>query len=337
MHHGKRVKQRVSRLPVAMAEGGLILPEVGNIAVFAPRAGADLTALTLERCHIISDFKPDFDHFAGLGFQCFTKPQGRYSAAVICLPRAKALARALVAQAARVTDGFVIIDGAKTDGVETLLRDCRKRVAITGPISKAHGKVFWLSAGTGFADWAAGEAQEIEGGFITAPGVFSADGIDPASQLLADHLPRKLGARVADLGGGWGYLSARTLERGDIVALDLVEAGHSALECARRNITDARVKFHWADACVWRPEALLDTVICNPPFHTARAADPDLGRGFIRAAAAMLKPAGQLWLVANRHLAYETTLADCFTEVTEITGDNRFKVLRGARPSRTGR
>ncbi|VAV99630.1 16S rRNA (guanine(1207)-N(2))-methyltransferase [hydrothermal vent metagenome] len=331
------MKEGVSRLWVAMAEGGLVLPEAGDIAVFAPRAGADLTALPLARCHIISDFKPDHDHFAGLGFQCFTKPQGRYSAALILLPRAKALARALVAQAAAVTDGVVIVDGAKTDGVESLLRDCRKRVAVLGPVSKAHGKVFWLNAGAGFDDWAAGEAHEIEGGFITAPGVFSADGIDPASQLLADHLPRKLGARVADLGGGWGYLSARALERQDIVALDLVEAGHGALDCARRNIADTRVKLHWADACVWRPEVLLDTVICNPPFHTARAADPDLGRGFIRAAAAMLKPAGQLWLVANRHLAYETTLAECFTEVTEIAGDNRFKLLRGFRPSRKRR
>ena len=40
---------------------------------------------------------------------------------------------------------------------------------------------------------------------MTVPGIFSADGIDPASALLADNLPEKLGARVADLGGGWAF------------------------------------------------------------------------------------------------------------------------------------
>jgi len=106
-----------------MREAGLSLPEAGNIAVFAPPAGADLGLLPLQRCHVIGDFKPDYDHYSGFGYQCFTAPQGRYGAAVIYLPRAKALARALVAQAARITDGPVIVDGAKTDGVESLLRD----------------------------------------------------------------------------------------------------------------------------------------------------------------------------------------------------------------------
>ncbi len=327
----------LSRLAVALAQGGLELPDAGNIAVFAPGSEVDVAALPKERCHILTDFKPDHDHFTRLGFSCFTKPQGRYGAAVILVPRAKALARARVAQAAQITDGPVIVEGAKTDGVESLLKDCRKRVEVSGPISKAHGKVFWFQGGAGFEDWAAGEAQTIEGGFITAPGVFSADAIDPASKFLADHLPVHLGARLADLGGGWGYLSARALERGDIVSLDLVEASQDALECARLNITDARLKLHWADARTWRPEAMLDAVICNPPFHTGRAADPDLGRSFITAAAGMLKPSGQLWLVANRHLPYEPTLEEHFKDLREIAGDNRFKLLMAARPSRKRR
>jgi 16S rRNA (guanine1207-N2)-methyltransferase len=44
---------------------------------------------------------------------------------------------------------------------------------------------------------------------VTRPGVFSADGPDPASQALAAHLPEKLPTRMVDLGAGWGWLSAR--------------------------------------------------------------------------------------------------------------------------------
>jgi 16S rRNA (guanine1207-N2)-methyltransferase len=174
-------------------------------------------------------------------------------------------------------------------------------------------------------------------GFVTAAGVFSADGVDPASQLLAGSLPEKLGARVVDLGAGWGYLAAQVLTRGTVKTLDLVEADHVALDCARQNITDPRARFHWADATTWKPETAVDAVVMNPPFHSGRAADPDIGRAFIAAAAGMLTPQGRLWMVANRHLPYEATLVQQFTEVSEIAGDNRFKILAAARPTRQRR
>ena len=73
----------------------------------------------------------------------------------------------------------------------------------------------------------------------------------------------------------------------------------------------------------------------NPPFHTGRAAEPALGQAFIANAARLLKPAGQLWLVANRHLPYETPLNEAFASLTEVAGDNRFKILHAARPRRS--
>lgn len=326
-----------TRLTLALADGTATLPEAGRIAVFTPRADADLSALPKERVQVITPLKPDYDYFASLGYDCAVSPEGRYCAALLCLPRAKARARAALAEAASVTDGQVIVDGLKTDGIESVLRDCRRRVPVSAPLSKAHGKIFSFIAGPEFNDWAAHAPQEIAGGYVTAPGVFSADGVDPASNFLANSLPPKLGAHVIDLGAGWGYLSARALERDSILRLDLVEADHAALSCARQNVQDPRAQFHWADALRWQPDARADAVIMNPPFHESRAADPDLGRAFIRAAAGMLKPSGVLWMVANRHLPYETTLAQSFTSVTEAAGDTRFKILHASRPVRQNR
>jgi 16S rRNA (guanine1207-N2)-methyltransferase len=51
----------------------------------------------------------------------------------------------------------------------------------------------------------------------------------------------------------------------------------------------------------------------------------------------MLTPSGTLWLVANRHLPYERTLATTFTEVAEHAGDGSFKILRAIRPIAQGR
>ncbi|WWR48298.1 methyltransferase [Roseovarius sp. S88] len=74
----------------------------------------------------------------------------------------------------------------------------------------------------------------------------------------------------------------------------------------------------------------------EPPFHTGRASDPDLGRAFIRAAAEALKPKGQLWMVANRHLPYEAELGVNFRDVKTHASDNRFKILWAANPARKG-
>ncbi len=327
-----------SRLTQALETDAVTLPAGGRIVVLGPRAGTDLSALPLSRTQVIQGFRPDHDVFVAAGFDTGTEPQGAFTAAVVYLPRAKAQARAMIAQASALTDGgMVIIDGQKTDGIESVLKDCRKCIEVAPVISKAHGKLFAFTGGD-FADWASESGgQTIAEGFVTAPGVFSADAPDPGSVTLAAALPADLPKNVADLGAGWGYLSRAILERKGVKTLHLVEADHAALECARRNIEDDRAQFHWADALQFRPDTPLDAVITNPPFHNSRSADPDIGRSFIAAAANMLKPSGRLYLVANRHLPYESEAEKLFQDVREIAGDRSFKILLAAKPRRNKR
>jgi len=327
-----------SRLSLAVEDGTIAWPEGARVAVFAPRTGADLSALPKDRTQVITRVRPDWEAFQAAGWECVLAPDGRYGAAVVFATRAKALCQGLIAEAAGVCDGIVVVDGAKTDGIESILKACRGRAEVSAPLSKAHGKLFTMDARAEFSDWALAGRMTVEDdgkAFVTAPGVFSADGVDPASRLLADALPVKLGAQVVDLGAGWGYLTHHVLSRESVQALHLVEADHVALDCARQNVSDARAVFHWADACNWAAPGPLDAVVMNPPFHIGRASDPDLGRAFIRAAARILSPRGQLFMVANRHLPYEGDLATSFGEVREIGGDNRFKIVQAARPSRT--
>ena len=171
-------------------------------------------------------------------------------------------------------------------------------------------------------------------GFQTLPGIFSADGPDRGSVLLAATLPAKLSGKVADLGAGWGYLAAEILKRPAVKRLDLVEAEADALDCARVNVTDPRARFHWADATTWRPDSLLDVVVMNPPFHVGRDADPALGAAFIRAARRMLAPNGSLWLVANRHLPYDAALTEHFLVHEDVAGNGGFRVIHATKPKR---
>lgn len=321
------------RVSQALLTGGLNLPD-GRVAVLHPGADADLTGLPKHQIQIVQPFFPDYELWRSRGFACVAELQGTFVAAIVFLPRAKALARALIAAACDAAD-LVVVDGAKSNGIDSILKDVRARMPVSGPISKSHGKIFWFNRSSLFSDWA-GQVGQV-GDFETAPGVFSADGIDSASALLADMLPDDLGRRVADLGAGWGYLSARALSRQGIEALHVVEADHAALACARANLRDARAQFHWADATCWQPAEPVNTVIMNPPFHINRTADSSLGQAFIQAAAGMLTANGTLWMVANRHLPYETVLRKAFKEGDEFAGNTRFKLFRASRPVRSHR
>lgn len=325
---------RSARLDQALASGLLALPEQGRIAVIRPRIGDDLSVLPRDRVTVITGFRPDHDWFAARGYTTAAEAEGRFAAAILCLPRAKAHARALLAEAASIVaeGGPVAVDGQKTDGIDAVLKDLRPRVALSEALSKAHGKLATFAAGPALADWTATPA--LIDGFTVTPGLFSADGVDAGSALLAAALPDDLKGRVADLGAGWGYLSRAILSRDGVKECHLVEAEADALACARHNIADPRAQFHWADATTWKSPRGLDHVVMNPPFHTGRGADPALGMGFIASAARNLNPQGVLWLVANRHLPYDRSLTALFREVAEIGGSSAFRLTRAAFPLR---
>ncbi len=323
-----------SRLTMALHSGSVELPQTGQIAVFRPRATADLSALPRDRVEIVQGNRPDHDVWLDRGYATSVVAPRDHAAAIVMLPRAKAEARALIAEAS-ASGGVIIVDGQKTDGIDSILREIRQRVAVSAPFSKAHGKIFqFMPSPDTFADWGLPPVTRLDSGWMTAPGMFSADGPDPASVALAAALPPKLSGRVADLGAGWGYLAFHVLERRGVTECALVEAEHAALEAARLNVSDDRARFHWADATRWSDPEPFDHVVMNPPFHSSRAADPALGGSFIAAAARLLSPHGTLWLVANRHLPYEAPLNAAFRELRELDGPPGFKIIAARRPQK---
>lgn len=326
----------MSRLSLALEAGIVTLPDEGAILVINPTADADLSALPKDRVTVVQGFYPDNQAWTSRGFHTVAEMQGTpAAAAVLFLPRSKAQARANLA-AATQTGAAVIVDGAKTNGIDSFYKAARKRAETTGAYSKAHGKVFQISPTTAFADWALPPLKSNPSGWTTAPGVFSADGPDPASVALADSLP-PLKGRVADLGAGWGYLAQRVLEKSEkITSLDAIEAEHAAILAFAENVNDPRVAIHWADAKTWMGEG-YDHIVCNPPFHASGNADPALGRQFIDAASRLLRSSGTFWLVANRHLPYESALTTQFSDVTEIDGSPAFKLFCVRKPKRVPR
>ncbi len=297
------------------------------------RAGQDLTvdpnSLLIEQ-----GFKPVADALQAKGYTVTPSADGRFSMVIVILTRSRAENLANIARACAMAETSVIVSGAKTDGMDSLVKAVKARVTLDGVQSKSHGKVMWFPPFPA-EDWQiGGQITKNADGYLTCPGVFSADRIDPGSALLLEHLPAKLSGEWADLGAGWGYLSAQLLGNfPTITHLDLFEAEHLALTCAKQNVSDPRARFHWADVHALPKSMRYDGVIMNPPFHHDRAADPALGKGFIQAAARLLKPGGQMLCVANRQLPYESTLDQYFRHWEIVAQTGVYKVVHAKRPN----
>lgn len=172
---------------------------------------------------------------------------------------------------------------SNNEGARSGEADLRQLTGLAGSLTKHHCRTYWSGPLHGSTDaalqarWAALDAPRkiLDGRFVSRPGVFAWDRIDPASALLVEHLPGTLAGHGADLGAGFGYLSAEVLARcPKVTALDVYEAEARALNLARRNLQGsahpAQLQYHWRDVTAGLA-AQYDFIVSNPPFHTPRA------------------------------------------------------------------
>lgn len=308
---------------------GLLDPAEGALFIRPHPESPEMTGMVCEQ-----GFKPYADRLIARGLNNVPWATGSYPIALINLTRSRVENQANIARASKLVQyRTIIVSGDKTDGIEAIMKAVKSRVAEVRSLSKSHGKVFWFS-GLKADDWAeAGKMRQNSDGYTTCPGMFSYDKFDKGSKLLLQKLDKKLKGKIADLGAGWGHLSAEILKKHpDTETLDLFEAEHLALEAAKLNVKDSRAAFHWMDVTIAPKKSEYDTVIMNPPFHQSRRADAQIGVGFIAAAARMLKPSGDLHFVANRQLPYEQALDQYFHHWQLDFQDGIYKILSARRP-----
>jgi 16S rRNA (guanine1207-N2)-methyltransferase len=336
---------------VPFASGELTLPADGRVLFLRARDGFRLREMAQKHWVCEQSFKPFAEALERSGLTVASPGASEPFPMVLVLPpRQRDEARALFAHALQRTSagGVVLVAVPNAEGAKSAEADLASLAGPLSHLSKHKCRVFWTQPlGTQLdrellESWISLDTPRLNpAGYVSRPGLFAWDRVDTASALLAACLPTDLHGRVADLGAGYGYLSAQLLARCPAVSsIDLFEAEARALEPARQNLDRAQREharaatyaLHWHDVTQGLPRR-YDAIVSNPPFHQGRADLPELGRAFIDVAADALLPHGRLWLVANRHLPYEATLAARFNEVRTVVTQDGFKVIeaRGVR------
>jgi 16S rRNA (guanine1207-N2)-methyltransferase len=346
----------LSALQVPFERGDLIWPHAKRVLFMGARAGNTWFARAGAKVVCQQHFKPFADTLQQHGLEvALAAPDARFDLVMALPPRQREARRAMFARALdHVAEGGVLVVAVSNrDGARSAQDDLARLAGPVTHLSKHKCRVFWTQPEPGVIDTGVrGEWRTFDAlrptlhGMISRPGLFAWDRIDPASALLAEHLPADLSGRVADLGAGTGYLAMQVARRcPKVTHITLYEADARALPAARANMEAAlrrlarppKVAVRWHDVLVGLPER-FDAIVSNPPFHQGHADQPELGRGFIVAAANALRTGDRLLIVANRHLAYEATLRERFAGARVIVERDGFKVIgRGVEARRLSR
>jgi 16S rRNA (guanine1207-N2)-methyltransferase len=171
--------------------------------------------------------------------------------------------------------------------------------------------------------------------WLTAPGVFSADGLDPATELLLNTivLPRK--GKILDMGCGSGILGMYAALRMPQCEITMVETDVASVRCSEEGIRlngiqNAEVILSDGIEALGRKR--FDVVLTNPPVHRVGRRDARLVDRFAREAAQSVGRKGRLWLVTAPTVPVSRTLQELFTSITVIDDEEgRFRVYDAIR------
>ena len=323
--------------------GRLEWAEAGRTLFLGARYGPSLAGRAPGR--FVQWFRPSFDLVQRGGWIAEQGSVERFPLVLLLPPRQREHARALYVHAVDrlAPEGQLVVAQPNSEGARSCQSDLEQLLGAVEVISKRKCRVLLSVPESKTNPGVAAQWRDLDqpsrigtSGLLSRPGVFAWDRVDTGSQLLSEHLPADLQGEAADLGAGYGYLSVQLLQRcPGLRAVDLYEADQRALDLARQNLAGiagaSALGFHWHDVCVGLPKN-YDCIVSNPPFHGHSGEDrPDLGRTFLRQAAIALRPGGRLLLVANRHLPYEATLAEGFSEIRQLVQAGGFKVIEAIR------
>lgn len=166
---------------------------------------------------------------------------------------------------------------------------------------------------------------------------FAGARVDIGTRALLGCLDRMApGAATAmDLGCGTGILAAALARARPALRLLAVDQSTAAVGSARAtaaaNGLASRIEAIRDDAASSLPDASVDLVVCNPPFHVGAAVVTTAADRLFAAAARVLRPGGELWTVYNSALRCKPVLARLVGPTRLVEQSPKFTVTVSSR------
>lgn len=165
---------------------------------------------------------------------------------------------------------------------------------------------------------------------------FSGTRLDIGTRFLLtflDVIPAA--SEVVDLGCGTGILATMYARRHPEAHVRATDQSAAAVASARGTVSanslTGQVDVVHDDAMSTFEPASADLILLNPPFHIGAGVHAGAALKMFEAAARVLKPGGELWIVYNSHLQYRPTLERLIGSTAEAGRNPKFTVTRSLR------
>jgi 16S rRNA (guanine1207-N2)-methyltransferase len=164
--------------------------------------------------------------------------------------------------------------------------------------------------------------------------VFSRDSLDIGTRFFLQHLPFRQGAgNIIDLGCGNGLVGLIAAERSPLATLHFVDESFMAVASARDNFHHAfgerrEATFRVGDGLMEVESESADLILCNPPFHQQNTIGDQIAASLFKQSKRVLRKGGELWVIGNRHLDYNSYLGRLFGRHSVVAANSKFTIVK---------
>ena len=165
------------------------------------------------------------------------------------------------------------------------------------------------------------------------PGVFSHGRLDKGTQVLLETLDAEPSGKVLDFGCGAGVISAYINTLPGEHNFTLVDCDALALASSHKTMSATGNKSFTVLPSDGLSEVTgqFDLIISNPPFHQGVKTHYEVTEQFLAQSRQMLRPGGELRIVANSFLRYPPIIQKAFGHCETLLTRDGFSIYRAIR------